>query len=168
MILYHPFKDANHCMYRMISIMYGIKGSVSYQYLNLADYYYLFPSEMKNIKNWPRKGTSDKLAIDNILQPYESLDNSRITFFEIKEIRNQAIINLITKGIVSLSENNNDILTLNINLLQNELIKTLEEDKFRKTDIYKIIVNKLIKVPLYGENGLKSKSGLLEYRYEQK
>ena len=30
---------------------------------------------------------------------------------------------------------------------------------------YEIIVNKLIALPLDGESGLKSKSGLLEYRY---
>ncbi|MCK5111164.1 MAG: hypothetical protein KAQ94_06555 [Arcobacteraceae bacterium] len=168
MILYHPFKDANHCMYRIISIMYGVQGPISYPYLNLADYYYLFPSEMKNIKNWPRKGSSDKLTIDNTSLPYESLDNSRITFFEIKEVRNQSIINLITKGIVTLAKNSNDILTLNIDLLTDELITTLEEDEFRKTDIYNIIINKLISVPLNGENGLKSKSGLMEHRYDKK
>ena len=47
MIIYHPYKDANHCTYRIISILHKCQKPVNINYLHLADFYHLFPSQLK-------------------------------------------------------------------------------------------------------------------------
>lgn len=47
MIIYHPFKDANHCSYRIISLLYQNKNKVSDEAIKFMDFYYLFPEQLK-------------------------------------------------------------------------------------------------------------------------
>jgi len=63
MIIYHPFKDANHCSFRIISLLYKNKNKISDDIIKFMDFYYLFPQQLKNICGWPR--SNSKIAKKN-------------------------------------------------------------------------------------------------------
>lgn len=167
MIIYHPYKDANHCAYRLISIMYGVIGEISLNFLNIADFYYLFPSELKAICNWPRRNSIDFQTVIKVEDCHENLGNAPMVFYEMKEIQHNAFLNLISRGIVAESKALSQHYILVRDSLPDSLVEVLESDIFRKSQIYKLITLKLSKLPLHGENGLKAKTGLLEYRYDK-
>lgn len=166
MILYHPYKDANHCAYRIISLMWGLKQEVLRNFINIADFYYLFPSELKKIKKWPRKNSKNYKLVQSIEGSHEVVSNSRIVFHEMKEVRNNTFLNLISRGVICEVTPGSHTYNLERSLIPESLVETLENDEYRKTDIYKLIIEGLSLIPLNGPNGLKDRTDLLEYRYD--
>lgn len=166
MIIYHPYKDANHCAYRLMSLMYGLVAPATSTFLSIADFYYLFPSELKQLDNWPRKNSSDYKIVNAIEDSHEHISDPRMTFFEMKEVRNNAFLNLISRGIIYELPNTNKKFSLIRDSIPDSLIEVLDSDAFRVSNVYNIITKKLFLLPLNGHNGLKAKSGLMEYRYD--
>lgn len=167
MIIYHPFKDAHHCMYRFISLLFEQDDGISKNMLCLADFYYLFPSQMKRINSWPRKNSKDFKLISSFPDQYETIINPKRIYFELREIQHNTIAHLLSKGIISRDSNSAQIIKLNKRSIPEELLDYLMNDEFRETEIFNIIATKLIQVPLNGKNGIKDKSGLMEFLYDQ-
>lgn len=163
MIIYHPFRDANHCSYRIISLLYKNKSKVNEEKINFMDFYYLFPSQLKNINGWPRSNSKLAEKIKFIESSYEYMENPRRIFFELNTIRKNTMAHLFSKGIISLEEDN---LVLNDNKIPQSLIDTLEEDSFRVSFVFSVITNDIPKLKIKGNNGLKAKTNLMEYRYD--
>ncbi|GAB3535090.1 ABC-three component system middle component 5 [Photobacterium alginatilyticum] len=164
MIIYHPYKDANHCAYRIISILVGCSTPVNINYLHIADFYHLFPCQLKSIDRWPRKGSNNHRIINKIEDAYERLENPRRMFFELKTIRRNVIINLLSRNLVEYTRDN--LIKLKQNNLPQDIVNLLDKDQFRKSAEFKLITENMRSLKLYGESGLKSKSGLMEYRYD--
>ncbi|NOJ10309.1 ABC-three component system middle component 5 [Vibrio splendidus] len=164
MIIYHPYKDANHCAYRLLSILIGCKTPVSLNYLHIADFYYLFPCQLKNIERWPRAGTNLAKHIDGIEDSYEHFENPRRTFFELKTIRRNVIIYLLSKGLLEYTDN--DLIKVKVSNIPKAMIELLESDVFRTSIEFTAITQNMKGLKMYGESGLKSKSGFMEYRYD--
>lgn len=163
MIIYHPFKDANHCLYRLISLLYKNVNNIDEEQIHFMDFYYLFPSELKNISNWPRGGAKLYIKVNNISESYEIIANPRRIFFELKELRKNTLAHLLSKKVIFISDNK---LKLDETKIPDSLIKKIETDSFRKTVEYQIIAEEVPKIKIKGKNGLKAKSNLMEYRYD--
>lgn len=148
MIIYHPFKDANHCLYRIISLLYKNKSSVSEEQISFMDFYYLFPSQLKNITGWPR--SNSKLATDivKIDDSYEKIENPRRVFFELSIIRKNTLAHLFSKKILSLNENT---LYLHEEKIPADLINKLQTDSFRKGFEYNVIAKEIPKIKFKGK-----------------
>lgn len=164
MIIYHPFKDANHCSYRIISLLYKNKNKINDDVIKFMDFYYLFPQQLKNICGWPRSNSKIAKSIKLIDTSYEFIENPRRVFFELNVIRKNTLAHLFSKGIISFSE---DSLILHENKIPQSLINTLENDTFRTSFEFSVISNELSKLPVKGKNGLKAKTNLMEYRYDE-
>ncbi|HGK5742473.1 TPA: ABC-three component system middle component 5, partial [Salmonella enterica subsp. enterica serovar Javiana] len=91
MIIYHPFKDANHCSYRIISLLYKNNSKIRDEHLNFMDFYYLFPCQMQNIDGWPRSNSKLARQISTIAHSYETIENPRRIFFELNIIRKNTL-----------------------------------------------------------------------------
>ena len=100
MIIYHPFKDANHCSYRIISLLYKNNNKIRDEHLNFMDFYYLFPCQIKNIDGWPRSNSKLARRISTIEDTYETIENPRRIFFELNIIRRNTLAHLFSKGIL--------------------------------------------------------------------
>ncbi|HIF9480998.1 ABC-three component system middle component 5 [Photobacterium damselae] len=164
MIIYHPYKDANHCAYRILSILSVCKIPVNINYLHIADFYHLFPGQLKYIDKWPRKNTDIYNKLQNIPDSYECVDNPRKIFFELKIIRTNVLINLLSKNLIEYTDDN--LIKIKYHNLPDSLVEQIKCDKFRESVAFQIITTKMKDLKLYGESGLKSKSGLMEYRYD--
>jgi len=163
MIIYHPFKDANHCSYRIISLLYKNNSKIRDEHLNFMDFYYLFPSQMQNIDGWPRSNSKLARQISTIAHSYETIENPRRIFFELNIIRKNTLAHLFSKGILSLID---EYIFLNIERIPASLINTLEADTFRASFEFTTIANEIPKLAIKGKKGLKAKTNLMEYRYD--
>lgn len=94
------------------------------------------------------------------------MGNARRTFYEMKEIRHNTLLNLISRGIV-IEDLISNLYILQKDKLPSDLVHLLENDSFRHSDIYHLITKKIFKISLNGKTGLKAKTGLMEYRYDK-
>ncbi|ACT11774.1 MULTISPECIES: ABC-three component system middle component 5 [Pectobacterium] len=163
MIIYHPFKDANHCSYRIISLLYKNNSKIRDEHLNFMDFYYLFPCQMQNIDGWPRSNSKLAHKISTINHSYETIENPRRIFFELNIIRKNTLAHLFSKGILSLID---EYISLNVERIPASLINTLETDIFRASFEFATIANEIPKLTIKGKKGLKAKTNLMEYRYD--
>lgn len=163
MIIYHPLKDANHCSYRIISLLYKNNNKVNEDNIKFMDFYYLFPDQLKHISRWPRSNSKLAKQIQTIKSSYEHIENPRRIFFELNIIRKNTIAHLFSKGIITLVE---EQLILHENKIPLTLVTAIEKDTFRDSFIFKIITDSIPKLTIKGKNGLKAKTNLMEYRYD--
>lgn len=167
MLMYHPAFDANHCVYRILSILYATKNvSISWSLLRMMDFYYLFPSQLKNIKPWPRQIQKMKSIALNVPDQYEDLTNPARTFFELQTVQKTAILELMAKGVVSKKSFGEGIVKLEDEALSQVFENLLDADEFVQSDAFMLIVKGLPLVKFGGSQGLKYRSGLMEYVYD--
>lgn len=169
MLIYHPAYDANHCLYRLLAILQGTKDfSISWDQLRVFDYYYLFPSQLKNIKPWPVSIKEFKTRLGSISEQFEDINNPARVLYDLQVFQKTAALELIAKGIVSKPEFDNGILKINSDLLPKAYFEFEKNDSFLRGDAFEIITQALPKVEFNGAAGLKKRSGLMEYIYDVK
>lgn len=167
MLMYHPAFDANHCLYRIVSILHATGDApISWPLLRMLDFYYLFPSQLKNIKPWPSEIRKLKAQVMKIPDQFEDLSNPARTFFELETFQKTATLELIAKGVLSKSSFDKGIMELEPDSLPSAYTTLLDLDDFLKSDAFEVITKGLPSTKLSGSNGLKSRTGLMEYVYD--
>ncbi|WP_198559565.1 ABC-three component system middle component 5 [Aeromonas sobria] len=164
MIIYHPANDVNHCSYRILNILFSAKDNkVHCDMLKIVSFYYIYPHLLKRMESLPRPLNYQAKIINNINDSFELTPSPSNLFFEMNSTHEAAIFSLRQKSLINIDKN---IVNLEKENLPNELIKRFEADKITKSDLFKILVECLPKVKLDGDNGLKAKCGLMEYKYD--
>jgi len=164
MIIYHPAHDVNHCSYRILNVLYAAKDNkVHCDMLKIVSFYYVYPHLLKRMESFPRPLNYHAKKISNISDSFELTPSPRSLFFDMNQTHEAAIFSLYQRSLINIERN---IVSLEKRNLPNELIQEFKTDKLTKSDLFKILVECLPKVKLDGNNGLKAKSGLMEYKYD--
>lgn len=167
MLMYHPAFDANHCLYRIVSILHATGDvPISWSLLRMLDFYYLFPSQLKNIKPWPSEIRNMKAQVMKIPDQFEDLSNPARTFFELEIFQKTATFELIAKGVLSKSSFDKGIMELEPDSLPSAYTALLDIDDFLNSDAFEVITKGLPTTKFNGLNGLKSRTGLMEHVYD--
>lgn len=164
MIIYHPAYDVNHCSYRILNILYAVKDNkIHCDMLKIINFYYVYPHLLKRMKSFPKPLNYQANKIKNISDSFELTPSPSNLFFEMSSTQEAAILSLLQRSLINIDRNTVNLAKEN---LPNELIQAFKIDKFTKSDLFKILVECLPKAKLDGDNGLKAKSGLMEYKYD--
>lgn len=138
--------------------------SFDFNLLRILDFFFLFPHQATNI-SFPRvKGVSEvKKLASHFNEPYERLPDTKRLFSELSDFHIQAIQILNAKKILKIEGEK-------ISLAENfysPSIQHLLEDNLYVTNVFFSKLTFILKnIKLSGENGLKRRSGLMEYRYD--
>jgi len=101
MLIYHPVYDVNHCLYRMLLILENsTQDDFDWDTLKLLDFYTLFPQLLKNIKPMPVSLRAFSKVIKQIPDAYEALPNAKRILFDLGNLQNTAMMNLLAKEFV--------------------------------------------------------------------
>lgn len=171
MIVYQKSFDLYHTVYRMIKLLAHFKeeGLIEIDRLRIWDYYLLYPNKMQEIKLKQNEKDIRKI-IKNFISskdnPYERVLNDRKMFEKIKPYQMTAIKCLASYGII-----NKDYLSENrITSISSNILSEYEEDfknlSVQEENAIKLLTSHFYKVPLFGKDGLKSRTGLLESKYD--
>ena len=166
MLIYHQRNDVFHCVFRFLSILKLSENSkIELDRLKIVDFYFVFPHLLTNT-TLPRVAGSSKIKkrAQTLSVPYENLPSRKILFSEMGDFQSQALDILRAKQLLNVDESNN--VSLGSSFHSPEIITFLNESTYASSDFYKNVVQVLLKCNLYGPNGLKSKTGLMEYRYD--
>jgi hypothetical protein len=171
MIVYQKSFDFYHTVYRMMKLLAYFKGDglIEIDRLRIWDYYLLYPNKMSSIK-LKRDERDIKTLIRNYIigeeNPYEIVLNDRKMFEKIKPYQMAAIKCLASYGIINknyLSENKISKISRDIFQNYDEDFKTLS---IKEENAIKLLTSHFYQMSLFGKEGLKSRTGLLESKYD--
>lgn len=166
MLTYHPIHDPSHCIFRMLCLSHDVESEkVSVDLIRILDFYVLFPHALTSV-SLPRDLLETKKIFKEIRVPYENLPTSSRLMFELSSIQDQALKSLMAKGILEQAEFSSGYISVRKPVLPAEVLSLIDRSTFRKTEWYQALVNVISKIPLKGRGGLKDRSGLLEFRYD--
>lgn len=167
MLIYNPAQDCYHTIFRLLQILEENKGrAMSLEAIRILDFYLLFPAELAKIR-FPQSLVSYKFAFKKQANPYNSLQNGKRVFHQLRALQIAALFSLASRNLV-----NQDLLR-NHNLVQRtaqpldaELAQAVRDRTLQMGNLVYFLVNELATMSLTGPDGLKDRSGLIEHRYD--
>lgn len=166
MLIYHPLKDPNHCIYRLLCILSDFdEEQMPIDLLKLLDFYTLFPHLLKQIK-LPQVLRASKNMLKHISEPYENLPLPSKLLYDLGPIQNNCIEILACMDFIDKTKLENGLAKLNFSAFDKELSNLISDNEFQKECWYTFLIKELSKVEFYGGNGLKSRTNMMEYRYD--
>lgn len=168
MIVYNQAFDINHAIFRITSLLSFYKGeSLEIERLRIWDFYLAFPREVSNIRFGNEKEDNEvKKLFPKKDNPYEVISNPNKLFGRMQPYQLIAIKTLASYGVINkdyfqlnrITKVNKDLLT--------DYLKENASFSERELNIIKIMTSYFNFMPLYGTKGLKSRTNLLEYKYD--
>jgi len=157
--------DTYHCALRISCIAFDSgENEIEWDRLRLLDFYVTFPHLLRKMR-MPKEFMAERSALKEVLDPYESLPSPAKLFFQLGEIESAAAKLLAAGGFID-----RDSLLRGAVVLQptskHRLQDLLAPLQFRNSRWYALVVNKLAHYPMHGHDGLKNRSGLMEYRHD--
>jgi hypothetical protein len=166
MLIYHPMFDPYHGALRLVAtLMDSGQGQMEWERLRLLDYLVVFPHRLLTLK-LPQQLRSAKSLFKSIPQPYENFPSAPQLFFQLGEIQESAGRLLVGRDLLD----RNAILNGTAQLIESDALSRVQELvqrlSHRSADWYKFVVEQLRDLPLQGKNGLKERSGVMEFRHD--
>lgn len=168
MLLYHPATDFYHCWMRFASVICdcGSHG-VEFDRLRIIDFLLCFPLEISTCKLPTKHSAALRKLIRQLPTSYEDPNSIRQAFAQMNKIQGQVAMDMVAKGIVQRDKYREGILTPNAESSASELLQSAAQEwEARCEEWHQLAVSVLLSIPLNGRNGLKDRSGLLEFKYD--
>jgi hypothetical protein len=166
MLLYTPAYDPYHCTFRLLSILYALYPvHPEKEKLSILDTYLAIPSLLNELK-CPQGLIKKRNNIRPKPSPYEQYYDIQKLFKKITRIQDATLRNLASIELISVKKLNENVIELNIEKLGESLLETISNAQSIDPKVLEFITQDLSKIELLGQNGLKKRSGLMEYRYD--
>lgn len=168
MLVYHPAFDIYNCVFRMLQLMTSMKQrEVELDRLRIWDFYLTFPNEARKI-SYPRD-LSELKRIFNKKQdnPYEDLIDPKRIIERMKPYQMSALRSIASYGLIDSKSLSKNIVTRTDKEIPKELLDRFLDLTIEKSNIIKLITG-FNELPLYGKMGLKFRTGLIEFKYDQR
>jgi hypothetical protein len=167
MLMYHPAQDVNHCVFRILLILEHTEHEkLNVDVYRLIDFYTLFPSLLKLLKTLPVPVNKCRKTFSEVQEPFESLKNTKRILHELETLQSVAIQNLLAKQLLDIDEYNKGYLKRSSIDLPEVFLGVLNKSNLVSKEWFKALVNEFPKAKFVGGNGLKARTGLMEYRYD--
>jgi len=166
MLIYHPAFDIYNCAFRLLILTSRMKlDVVEVERLRIWDFYLVFPGEVQHI-SFPSDLVSLKRIFKSDPNPYEDLIDSRRIFNRMKPYQIAAMRYLASYDLFD----SNELLNNNIKRTSKEIPSDLASRMTDLTDqqenVIKLVTSPLNDLPLYGPHGFKSRTKLIEFKYD--
>ena len=167
MLVYNPAFDLYHTILRILKVESRLRKELEIERVRIYDFLFLFPMEMKNIR-FSKKELSLKYLIPKNDSPYSEIIDSGKLFKRMEPFQITAIKSIVSLGLFDKAAfEAGYIKRMNPELPKDIAVLVNNIDPQRKNALV-IISQFLDKLELFGEDGLKSRTSLIEYRYDPK
>lgn len=164
-LAYQPAYDPFHTVLRVIRIA-DHNARPSIEQTRIADFYLSFPSRLA-VVTFPR-GMRGRLktALAGTSPPYGTSPADETVMRRMRPIQDAAIQTLLGNGTLDHDAFEAGMLSLDIDAVSERLLARARELNGAQVGLVDLIRDMITAVPLEGENGLKHRTGLGEYRYD--
>ena len=168
MLIYHPAFDIYNCVFRMLQLLsYMKQEEVEVDKLRIWDFYLTFPNEARNISYPSNLSELKKIFRKKDPNPYEDLIDAKRIVERMKSYQLSALKCIASYGFIDSELLGKNIVRRTNKELPTELSNKLNELSIEKQNVIKLVVS-FWDFPLYGKYGLKYRTGLIEFKYDQR
>lgn len=164
MLIYHPAMDAYHCVFRILLVLDRIN-NIEVDKARILDFYIAFPSAILSVR-LPDSMRRRRKFLGTCKNPYRDPLSPIASFHEMTRIQEAAIQCIAASGLVEKDPISHGILVRSRIELSNDLKQQINNYSSSNADLFNIILNELSAIPLLGADGLKHRTSLMEYRYD--
>jgi len=166
MLIYNPSLDCYHAIFRLLRLLEaGPREGYSLELVRLLDFYLLFPGELALMK-FPHELLSFKASSKKLRNRFSALTNPSMVFHNLKPFQAAAVRNLAGHGLLSLEALKNGEVKRSGAECPSDLLGKIKERNSLEKELIYFLTQELTALPFHGPLGLKSRTGLLEYRYD--
>ncbi|MDH0126776.1 hypothetical protein N7376_22630 [Brucella intermedia GD04153] len=166
---YNEAFDPYHTAFRFLRLFFGckLKRAVPYDKFRILDFYLLHPYRLQNLQlfaddtRW--RAVSRSYAK---VKPYGELPDDNSLFERMAVFQKAAAGSLARAGIISEDEWTRNLVLFAPDPVSGEVEQRCQELNGTMSDIIGILSEINERYALNGRDGLKARSGLLEYRYD--
>jgi hypothetical protein len=166
---FQPAFDVFHTAFRFLRLRRLLENSEPWAYdqLRIADYYLLFFFRLEAVRLRPAHRSIKKLAARSPSRfRYEHQPDDKFVFARMKEIQRAAIKTLVLADYFDLAAYERNELVLGQNTESEALRSRLDDINGREIEVMNSLASLINDYSLIGIDGLKHRTGLLEYRYD--
>lgn len=164
MLVYHPAFDAYHCIFRVLTILEAHR-SIEVDSLRILDFSLCFPSIVASFK-LPKELSGLRALAKKAHNPYRDAISANRLFLSLRPTHEGALACLAAAGFLSQSDLVAGKATRTATSIPRELSNRCAALMHSEELFFRDMANQLLNIPLQGPNGLKDRSGLMEFRYD--
>ncbi|HEY9038600.1 MAG TPA: ABC-three component system middle component 5 [Roseovarius sp.] len=168
-LVYQPAFDPYNTIFRLLQLRKVVWTSspVEFDLLRITDFYLLFPIFIKNIRLKPAHRRFKKLATsEGAAQPYARLPEESTLLKSMKPFQLAAANTLVDSGLADPEAwTKGEVVATAINV-PDALKEALEKKNAQQADVLEFLGVLTSEYNFLGEDGVKHRTGLLEYRYD--
>lgn len=172
MILYNNAFDLYHTIFRMLHLLNKANKDriIEVDRIRIWDYYLLFTNEILKIK--PKRNErvfKDLLKELNVKNnnPYQQIYDSKKALEKIKPYQMTALNCLASYNIIDKDSLLREEIKISSSELLRKYVESVGDLSNREKNIVAIMTSVFIDISLVGDNGLKKRSKLIEYKYDE-
>jgi len=168
MLIYHPAFDIYNCIFRVLQLLsYTNDAEIEVDKLRIWDFYLTFPREVRKIKFPMELSALKKVFKEKEQNLYEDLIDPRRIMDRMKPYQLAALKALASYGFIDKDSLSKNVVKKTNKEIPLELKQQLSELSVEKLNILKLITG-FKDLPLYGDFGLKARTGLIDFKYDAK
>lgn len=166
MIIYHPATDAYHCAYRILQLIELLPDKTCEKdILRILDFYLLFPSLLHKVK-LPRSASGFRKMVLASQDAYEVIEDPHKVFMQLETFQDAAIRCLASCELISVADLRNNIIKRTDNEIPKDLKDAIDKSNSDNKNILSLLTGPLFDIDFYGNQGLKARTSLMEFRYD--
>jgi hypothetical protein len=168
-LTYQPAFDPFHTIFRLLRLrpVLAASGRLHRDHVRLLDFYLVFPFRIEGIRLLPKHRGYRKLAsIYATAKPYGDQPDDVTLFGRMEPIQTVALETLATNRVLDASELRADIVVPTDVGIPEELSERVGSANAHDQALVEFLQVLATEYSLSGPNGLKARTGLLEYRYD--
>ncbi|MGN5725063.1 ABC-three component system middle component 5 [Acinetobacter calcoaceticus] len=168
MLIYSPAFDLSHCIFRMLYItnILNEDQAIEIDKIRIIDFYLAYPGCINEFK-FPSNLVQLKKDFKDLKKDYRNPINSKITFQRMSILQKKALASILSLGYLDIESYKNGEIKKTNKKITSDIRNQLSGFSFYGDNrLPLMIIISLLDINLNSENGLKARSGLMEYRYE--
>ena len=168
-LTYQPAFDPFHAVFRFIRIREALLQGIALHedHVKILDFYLLFPFRITDIqfKQAHRKLRRLLKSFDDT-RPYGDLPEDKVLFGRMNAMQDVALDTLSGKKLIEPSQLELGMVKATSAAAPQEILARISELNTQESDLMDILNVLAREYDLLGADGLKKRSGLMEYRYD--
>lgn len=167
MLVYHPAFDLYNCAFRMLLILHHIKSEeVQLEKILIWDYYVTFPYKVNEITFPSNIRIYKKLFRKLQPNPYEIVTDDKIVFSRMRNFQMSALRNLASCGLIDVESLEKGIVKRTSTQIPEAIIAEFENVSASIKNVIILVESPFTDLTLYGQNGFKDRTKLIDFRYD--
>lgn len=167
MLIYHPAFDGYHAAFRMLQLLVANeRRTYDRDTIRILDFYLVFPQLIGEM-HLSRAQQGAKRSFSQRKNKYHFSGSPRAAFLRMAPLQDMALRVLASKRLIDLDKLLDGLVVRSAQPIPQGLESLVRLRNESDSGLVKFLVNELGTIPLRGDEGLKARSELMDYRYDQ-